>query len=337
MQDLRVSKTVQELLRCPVCKTRLVITNEDLTCAGPECGVHFPRVNGIPVLINEAASVFSISDFLLHRSTTLSSQRSKVKDLIRKLLPGLSSNARVKKALHQLTPSISKNINSQLHYRKLADLLLAQSPTPRVLVVGGGILGQGMESLTKNRSVEIIETDVSFGPRTMLICDAHDIPFEDESFDGVIVQAVLEHVVDPHRCVEEIHRVLKKQGFVYSETPFMQQVHIGRYDFTRFTHLGHRRLFRKFDEIDSGAVCGPGMALAWSYQYFLWSFTTSRPLRAFLSAFATLTSFYLKYFDTYLIDKPGTFDAASGFYFIGQKGSRVLSDRDLIKLYRGQM
>ncbi len=42
----------------------------------------------------------------------------------------------------------------------------------------------------------------------MLICDAHDIPFADRSFDGVIVQAVLEHVVDPFRCCEEIHRVL---------------------------------------------------------------------------------------------------------------------------------
>jgi len=38
----------------------------------------------------------------------------------------------------------------------------------------------------------------------------------------------------------------------------MQQVHNERYDFTRFTYLGHRRLFSAFDEIDSGASCGPG-------------------------------------------------------------------------------
>ncbi len=84
----------------------------------------------------------------------------------------------------------------------------------------------------------------------------------DESFDGVICQAVLEHVLDPYRCVEEIHRVLRPNGLVYAETPFMQQVHGGTHDFTRFTHLGHRRLFRKFAEVDSGVVCGPGMALA---------------------------------------------------------------------------
>lgn len=135
--------------------------------------------------------------------------------------------------------------------------------------------------------------------------------------------------------MEEVHRVLKKDGFVYAETPFMQQVHGGRYDFTRFTHLGHRRLFRKFEEIDSGAVCGPGMALAWSYQHFLLSFTKSKFIRKFIQVFARLTSFYLKYFDYYLIDKPGGLDAASGYYFMGQKSSRALSDKELIKTYKG--
>ena len=68
--------------------------------------------------------------------------------------------------------------------------------------------------------------------------------------------------------------MLKGRGVVYAETPFMQQVHMGPYDFTRFTHSGHRRLFRRFEEVESGAVCGPGMALAWAYQYFLLSFAT---------------------------------------------------------------
>ena len=48
-----------------------------------------------------------------------------------------------------------------------------------------------------------------------------------------------------------------------------------------------------------------------------------------------LTSFYLKYFDYFLIDKKGTLDAASGYYFMGEKSERVLSDKDLVKLYEG--
>ena len=94
----------------------------------------------------------------------------------------------------------------------------------------------------------------------IVICDAHDLPFKEKSFDAIICQAVLEHVADPYRCVEEMFRVLKPKKFIYVETPFMQQVHMAPYDFTRFTYLGHRRLFRRFKEIDSGIACGPGMS-----------------------------------------------------------------------------
>ena len=192
-----------------------------------------------------------------------------------------------------------------------------------------------MEALATDSRIELVATDVSFGPLTAVICDAHDIPFADESFDGVIVQAVLEHVVDPQRCVQEIHRVLRSQGLVYAETPFMQQIHMGSYDFTRFTHSGHRLLFRQFSEIASGPVCGPGMALAWSYRYFLLSFTTSRMLRGLIRAFVRLTAFHLKYLDRYLIRKGGAIDAASGFFFMGRKEGRMFSDREVVGYYKG--
>jgi SAM-dependent methyltransferase len=275
-------------------------------------------IDGMPVLLNEKASIFSTDQFLAGRSTTL---------------PLITSPAR--RMLSRWMPTIGSDLKASRNYEKLTSLLCHRSTVPRVLVIGGSIVGQGMDPLLLNPTFEFVETDVSLGPRTMLICDAHDIPFADNSFDGVIAQAVLEHVADPQRCVEEIHRVLKLNAFVYAETPFIQQVHGGAYDFTRFTHVGHRRLFRNFDEIESGAVCGPGMALAWSYQYFLLSFTSSKVLRDLIKVFTRLTAFWLKYFDYYLIDRPGALDAASGYYFIGQKTDTILSDRELIGYYRG--
>src|SRR5437763_1320939 len=68
-------------------------------------------------------------------------------------------------------------------------------------------------------------------------------------------------------------RILKQHGFVYDALPFMQQVFMGKYDFNRFTALGHRRLFRGFSEIRRGIANGPAMALAWSISYFLLSFS----------------------------------------------------------------
>jgi uncharacterized protein YbaR (Trm112 family)/SAM-dependent methyltransferase len=316
--QIRLSQGTQKLLSCPICHNKLTQAGEHFECKNSNCAAHFPIVDGIPVLINEQSSLFSIDNFISHRKT---------------FFVNVSENI-VKKTLCRLVPKISKNIKGKSNYSRIIDTLSRRSSSPRVLVIGGSIIGQGMESLANNTSIDLVESDVSFGPRTKLICDAHDIPFEDGSFDGVIVQAVLEHVIDPYRCTAEIHRVLNKQGIVYAETPFMQQVHLGPYDFMRFTYLGHRRLFRQFEEIDSGAVCGPGMALAWSYQYFLLSFTTLRFVRTLIRIFAGLTSFYLKYADHYLINKPGTLDAASGLYFMGKKSEQVLSDKDLVKLYR---
>jgi SAM-dependent methyltransferase len=315
--EIRLSGTVQGLLRCPVCHAKVKNVRQELVCSYPECGTHFPIIDGIPILLNEESSVFTFDDFV-SRSSTFFLRESKLKD-----------------TLIRLMPSISANIKAKENYRQFRDLVLRQSVVPRVLVIGGSILGDGVEFIAREVSIDLVESDVSFGKRTQIICDAHDIPFEDGSFDGVIVQAVLEHVVDPYRCVAEIYRVLTDGGLVYSETPFMQQVHGRQFDFTRFTFLGHRRLFRRFEEIASGAACGPGMALAWAYQYFLLSFTTSRVSRGLMRYFSSFTAFYLKYFDYYLIDKPSALDAASGCYFMGKKARSVLSDQELVKLYKG--
>jgi uncharacterized protein YbaR (Trm112 family) len=312
---------IQERLACPVCKAPLQSCGESVVCVNTTCGRSFPVVDGIPVLINEERSVFSIADFVKGRDTTFHLQPSRANRLLGRLL--------------DMLPSIGHSIGAEQNYERVGRLLLDETAKPTVLVVGGSIPGAGIEGLTSNGAIELVSTDVSFGPLTMIICDAHDIPFADGTFDGVIVQATLEHVVDPYRCIDEILRVLKPRGLVYAETPFIQQVHMGAYDFTRFTHSGHRRLFRHFTEIASGPICGPGMALAWSYQYFLLSFVQSRVLRGFVRAFSSLTAFYLKYADHYLMNKKGSIDSASGFYFIGRKEGRMLSDRDLVRYYRG--
>ncbi|NOK79105.1 MAG: methyltransferase domain-containing protein [Chloroflexi bacterium AL-N5] len=318
LSNLLFSQEVAQNLCCPSCGSAMKEDSQQLCCSQNDCKQCFPIVNQVPILINEEKSIFSIDDFVSGRPTTFNLKENKLKRI-----------------LSQLLPDIDRNFKANQNYRTIAEMLMSQSGNSKILVIGCGNLGQGMEALATNPSIELVETDVSWGKRTQMICDAHDLPFASDRFDGVIVQAVLEHVVDPHRCVAEIHRVLKKDGVVYAETPFMQQVHMGCFDFTRFTHLGHRRLFRHFSEVDSGAVNGPGSALAWSYQYFLLSFATSKVTRKLIRAFARLTAFYLQYFDYLLLDKPGAFDAAAGYYFIGQKSDHVLSDKELLALYRG--
>ncbi len=278
--------------------------------------MRFPLVRDAPVLINESNSLFQIEDFVGLRETTYRQTSS------------------VKKTLKSFVPDINLNINSQKNFKKFFAQLLEEHKKPRVLVIGEAVAGQGFDLDNLSENIIIIESDVAFAERTNFICDAHDLPFKNETFD-VIAQAVLEHIFDPWRCAAEIHRVLRRKGTVYAETPFMQQVHAGRYDFTRFTHLGHRRLFRAFEEIESGATCGAGMALAWSYCYFLKSFFRARTLQQIAFAFGSLTSFWLKYFDYFLINMPNAFDAASSYYFRGRKSDTILSDDKLISEYKG--
>jgi SAM-dependent methyltransferase len=321
MSKPQLSQAIRNRLACPRCRAPLQACGDSLLCTGSACARRFPVVADVPVLINEEQSVFAIDDFVKGYDTTFHLQPSRINRLLSRLI--------------DMLPSIGHSIGATRNYEQFGRLLTGDAPNPIVLVIGGSILGAGMEGVTRDSRIELVATDVSFGPMTMIVCDAHDIPFADATFDGVVVQATLEHVVDPYRCVSEIERVLKPRGLVYAETPFIQQVHMGAYDFTRFTHSGHRRLFRHFSEVASGPICGPGMALAWSYQYFLLSFVRAKLLRGLVRAFSSVTAFPLKYADYYLMDKKGAIDSASGFYFMGRKEGGVLSDRDLVRYYRG--
>ena len=49
--------------------------------------------------------------------------------------------------------------------------------------------------------------------------DVHDIPFEDDSFDVVICNHVLEHVDDAHKVMSEFYRVMKKGGWGIFQVP----------------------------------------------------------------------------------------------------------------------
>lgn len=50
-------------------------------------------------------------------------------------------------------------------------------------------------------------------------CDLHELPFADASFDATICYHVLEHVDDDRRCMREIRRTLRLDGWAVFEVP----------------------------------------------------------------------------------------------------------------------
>jgi SAM-dependent methyltransferase len=205
-------------------------------------------------------------------------------------------------------------------------------PRDRILVVGGGSVGSGLETLYVNEEIDLIAFDVYSSPYVHFIADGHAIPLADGSVDGVIIQAVLEHVTDPWMVVEDIHRVLREGGIVFAETPFMQQVHEGAFDFTRFTDSGHRYLFRRFDRIDSGASIGAGTALAWSIEYYARALTRSRRV----GRLVRLCLFWLRFTER-LLDPKYSLDAASAVYFLGRKSAATMTQDAIVRYYQGGM
>lgn len=208
------------------------------------------------------------------------------------------------------------------------DLITETESRPRVLIIGGGAIGNGAEALYQHPDLDLIAFDIYASDNVQFLADAHQLPLKSESVDGVLIQAVLEHVLDPHKVVAEIYRVLRLGGLVYADTPFMQQVHEGPYDFTRFTESGHRYLFRNFVVRDAGTVAGLGTQLLWSIIYF------SRGIHRRVGQMAHLAFFWLPKLDRWL-DPKVTVDGASSIFFYGHSGPGIISPTEMVSYYSG--
>lgn len=304
--------------RCPVCAAHLRADADGWQCASGDRH-EFPVVAGIPVLLNPQRSIFRVEDFGPGARTTFKEP----------------SPLAVK--IGRLLPSPSRDLSMRPCYQRLARAL-DQRPADRrrVLVIGCGDGSAGYGPVLGVEGVSLLETDVSMAGRATLVCDATDLPFEDRQFDLVVCVAVLEHVLEPQRCVDEIHRVLRDDGLVYATTPFMQQVHMGEYDFTRFTRSGHRWLFRAFDEVDSGIATGPASVLIWSVEYFFLAWTRSVALRRAIKGAVRLLLGWITVLDGPLARRASANDAAGGFYFLGQRAPAAsVTAREMVAYYRG--
>jgi SAM-dependent methyltransferase len=313
---------LEDILICPRCGAALAGLSSDCpACTNRHCpyaASGFPAVQGQPELIDFEQSVFNRG--ASEDNATSINRQSPRSAIIRAL-----GSEKIRRIVVGTNPIVQRNAERFLHGLRQA------SSCARVLVIGGGQRGVGAESLYSATDIDLIGTDVYATPDTRLIVDAHKLPFRTGSIDGVWIQAVIEHVLEPHVVVEEIHRVLRPGGLVYADTPFMQQVHGGAYDFTRFTLSGHRWLFRRFEQIDAGVSVGAGVATAWSIRYFFRSFGLSA-----IGGCAALGLIWLRFFNGRGKRGPAA-DGASGIYFLGVKSEKPpLTPKDMPAYYASQ-
>lgn len=308
---------IKQLLACPRCRSQLTELPDGFRCTALTCPYHAPPAFALigrwPVLVDFDRSVVSRDTEPIRTAATSDGHAHRGADA---LPPPL------RRVFKPPNRTAARNV----------DLLLRalSGRAPRLLVVGGATVGNGVQAIYRDPRVQVIAFDIVASPVTQFVADAHQIPLASASVDAVLVQAVLEHVLDPGLVVAEIHRVLKRDGLVYAETPFLQQVHAGAHDFTRYTASGHRYLFRRFDELAAGPVAGPGTQLLWSIDHMVRGLTRS----ALTGRLVRGLMFWLRSLDS-LVPASYAMDDASAFYFLGRKRDREMTAPEIIAYYRG--
>jgi SAM-dependent methyltransferase len=157
-------------------------------------------------------------------------------------------------------------------------------PSARLLDVGcgGAWLADHFERYSGvDVSAEAVEAARSRGRQVELIEPGARLPFDDESFDGVVLKDVLEHVDDPVATVLDVRRVLVPGGRVFASSPDAQRWVWDDYTHRRpFTRKSYRLLFEdqgfSVDRIGYESVMpGTGIVSGWTRRK-----RRPRPLRA---------------------------------------------------------
>ena len=153
---------------------------------------------------------------------------------------------------------VSRNFWSTYHdsavvRRELAALLATIGDGHQVLNIGSG---------ESDLHSGVINLDVDPSGHTDCVGDALSLPFEDSTFHLVLSQETMEHVLDPFQAVREMGRVLKTDGVLYLQVPFVLGYHPDPEDYWRFTHSGLRRLIEqaglRCERVEPSLAAGTG-------------------------------------------------------------------------------
>lgn len=178
-------------------------------------------------------------------------------------------------------------------------------------------VGSGNSNISGN----VYNVDIFAYENVDVVCDIEELPFEDNSIDVVLNIAVLEHVPNPKKVIEEIYRVLKPNGLIYTSFPFMQGFHASPYDFTRVTEEGIKVLHKAFEPIEVRPLSGPTSGMLWVLQEWiaiLLSFG-SKKLYLIIYLLIMILTFPVKYLDFFLLKHPLAKNISSTFIYIGKK------------------
>ena len=134
--------------------------------------------------------------------------------------------------------------------------------------------------------------------------DAERLPFASNVFARVECDAVLEHVRNPARAMEEIRRVVAPGGYVHLVTPFCHPFHEYPADFRRFTLDGLKELAGPLELVAEGWRTGPTATLLVIVIEYVKLLLPFRAWRAIAHGVCGWLLFPLRYADLLLLRSP---------------------------------
>jgi SAM-dependent methyltransferase len=144
----------------------------------------------------------------------------------------------------------------------MGDFVASFPASARITNVGAGSTEYGPN---------VTNLDVFPSPTVHALATSERLPLADASWDGVLMDAVLEHVRDDTATLEEIRRVLVPGGRALIDVPFLAPYHASPGDYRRFTEQGLRNKLEQlgFEVKATGVSAGPASAMSWIGSHFL--------------------------------------------------------------------
>lgn len=161
----------------------------------------------------------------------------------RKFLPyGYGGNVR-QNALSPGTNSLERHRLMWLYLKSESDFFTAKH---KVLHVAPEQCFYGRFKKLKN--LDYTTADL-VSPIADIHMDIHDIPFEENTFDVVFCNHVLEHVNDDQQCMRELCRVLKPGGMAIMQVPYIPGQEKTVEDPSITDPAERERLFGQYDHV----------------------------------------------------------------------------------------
>jgi len=80
-----------------------------------------------------------------------------------------------------------------------------------------------IKTFNNSNNINYVTGDL-YSPLAKIKMDIHKMPFQDNSFDVILCNHVLEHVDNDKKAMKEINRVMKKDGFAILQVPFYNPI-----------------------------------------------------------------------------------------------------------------